>query len=45
MKVKYIRIMLIAAALVLIAAGAMNGGAADVFNKGVRVCLEYIGIG
>ncbi|MCD8036803.1 MAG: hypothetical protein LUE88_05380 [Clostridiales bacterium] len=45
MKAKYIRITLIAAAVVLIAAGVLNGGSADVFNKGVRVCLECIGIG
>ena len=40
-----IRTVLIAAAVVMITAGTMNGGFTDTLNKGIRVCLECIGIG
>lgn len=43
--VKVIRIVLLTAAVVLIAVGLANGEARVVLEKGVRICLECIGIG
>ena len=37
--------VLIIAAIVLIAAGAMNGGARDVLYKAAKICTECIGLG
>ena len=45
MKEKGIRITLLVLAAVLITAGVLNGGFSDTFNKGIRVCLECVGIG
>lgn len=42
---KSVKITLLVLAAVLIAAGVMNGGFSDTFNKGIRVCLECVGIG
>lgn len=36
---------LVAAAVVLIVLGVVNGGARDAMAKAVNVCLECIGIG
>jgi len=44
LSVKY-GILLSAIGLVVMIAGALNGEAADVFEKAVRICLECIGIG
>lgn len=40
-----VRVALIAGALAAIAYGIADGEALAVFNKGVRVCLECIGLG
>ncbi len=40
-----IRIAVLAAAVALIAAGLANGEAQIVLEKGIRICLECIGIG
>jgi len=40
-----IRIALIVAAIVLIIAGILNGGMADVLAKAVNICTECIGLG
>ncbi len=40
-----IKITLIALSAALITAGVFNGGFSDTFNKGIRVCLECVGIG
>ncbi len=45
MKVNGIKIALLVIAVVFIAAGVLNGGLTDTFNKGIRVCLECVGIG
>ena len=42
---KRIRVVLISAAVVLIAAGVFNGGLYDTLSKGIRICMECIGIG
>ena len=36
---------LLAAALLLIVLGVLNGGARDVLAKAVRICSECIGLG
>lgn len=36
---------LLAAALLLIVLGVMNGGARDVLAKAVKICSECIGLG
>lgn len=40
-----IRIILIAAAMILIIAGILNGSARDVLIKAIYICRECIGIG
>ena len=42
---KPLRMLLLAAALVLIAAGLFNGSARDVFGKAVKICTECVGLG
>lgn len=44
-KITPVRLALLAAALLLIALGAANGGALDVLAKAVKICSECIGIG
>ncbi len=44
-KEKILRAVLLAAALLLIAAGILNGGLEDVLAKGAAVCTECIGLG
>ena len=45
MKIGYIRTAVIAAAVIFIFIGIANGGMTDMLNKGIRICLECIGIG
>ena len=40
-----VRIVLLAAAVVLSAAGIYNGSAGDVFGKAVKICTECVGLG
>lgn len=40
-----LRCVLLLAALALLAAGAVNGGARDVLGKAVKICTECIGLG
>ncbi len=42
---KIIWAVLVAAAVLLIVFGVINGGARDVFAKAVRICSECIGLG
>ena len=42
---KALRTALLLAAVALLAAGAFNGSARDVFGKAVRICTECIGLG
>lgn len=42
---KKLRILLYAAALLLIAAGILNGGMRDVLIKAINICTECIGLG
>lgn len=42
---KRVRMVLLIAAIVLIAAGIFNGSARDVFGKAVKICTECIGLG
>lgn len=42
---KKTRILLYAAALLLIAAGILNGGMRDVLIKAINICTECIGLG
>ena len=44
-KITAIRAVVLAAALVMIVVGALNGGAADVLGKAIRICTECIGLG
>ena len=44
-KITAIRAMILAAAMVMIVVGAINGGAADVLGKAIRICTECIGLG
>ena len=37
--------VLLAAAILLIVLGAINGGALDVLAKAIRICSECIGLG
>ena len=39
------RFIILGAAVILIAVGITNGGFRDTLNKGIRVCLECVGIG
>lgn len=40
-----IRVIIAAAAVVLIALGVMNGGMFDVLVKAINICTECIGLG
>ncbi len=42
---KTLRTVLIAAAVIMIAAGIFNGSARDVFGKAVKICTECVGLG
>lgn len=42
---KIIWAVLVAAAIVLIVFGVINGGARDVLAKAVKICSECIGLG
>lgn len=42
---KKLRILLYAAALLLITAGILNGGMRDVLIKAINICTECIGLG
>ena len=42
---KLTRMVLLIAAIVLIAAGILNGSAGDVFGKAVKICTECVGLG
>lgn len=42
---KIIWAVLVAAAIVLIVFGVLNGGARDMFVKAVKICSECIGLG
>lgn len=42
---KKLRILLYAAALLLIVAGILNGGMRDVLIKAINICTECIGLG
>lgn len=42
---KKTRILLYAVALLLIAAGILNGGMRDVLIKAINICTECIGLG
>lgn len=42
---KSLRTLLLAAALLLLVAGAFNGSAKDVFGKAVKICTECVGLG
>lgn len=44
-KIKYIRTLLLCAAVAFIAFGIFRGEAETVFSKAVNICLECIGIG
>jgi len=41
----WLRIAIIAAALILIVIGTVNGGARDVLYKAINICTECIGLG
>ena len=43
--IRILRAALLILALVLIAAGALNGSARDVFGKAVKICTECVGLG
>ena len=45
MKTDRIRIAIIAAAVILIIAGILQGDLSDVFIKASKICAECIGIG
>lgn len=38
-------VLLSAVGVIMMVIGALNGEAADVFEKAIRICLECIGIG
>lgn len=40
-----VRILLVAAAVIMIINGVGNGGMADVLNKAIKICTECIGLG
>lgn len=40
-----IRIALLAVAVSFLVLGIVNGGARDVFNKAIRICMECVGLG
>ena len=42
---RIVRALLLIAAIGLILAGLLNGGARDVFAKAVRICTECVGLG
>ena len=42
---KTVRMALLILAIVLIAAGILNGSAGDVFGKAVKICTECVGLG
>ncbi len=42
---KTLRTVLLAAAVLLMAAGVINGSARDVFSKAVKICTECVGLG
>ncbi len=42
---RILRLVLLALALCLIAAGVFNGSARDVFGKAIKICSECIGLG
>ena len=44
-RARTIRMVLLAAAVVLIVVGIFNGSARDVFGKAVKICTECVGLG
>lgn len=42
---KTLRWLLLAAALLLITAGVLNGGTRDVLGKAIKICTECVGLG
>ena len=44
-KLAVLRCILLVAGIVLVCVGALNGGAADVLGKAIRICTECIGLG
>lgn len=45
MKTKYIRTAIIFMAVIFIVIGFTQGGFNDTLNKGIRICMECIGLG
>lgn len=45
MSLRKVRLLLLAAAMVMIGAGILRGEAETVLRKGINLCLECVGIG